>query len=148
MSVWKRIQKEIVDFNKDPPVNCSIEPDNNNLLFCQATILGPSDTPYEGGVFFLSIRYPLDYPFEPPICTFTTRIYHPNIDHCGNISLDILRNNWSPSLNIGKILLSISSLLTDPNPEFFLNFEVARVYNTDRSKFEATAREWTKKYAC
>ena len=108
----KRIQKELVDFNKDPPANCSAGPVNDSDLFhWQATIMGPSDSPYQGGVFFLNIHFPTDYPFKPPKCTFTTRIYHPNINSNGSICLDILKDQWSPALTISKVLLSISSLL-------------------------------------
>ncbi|KAJ3189767.1 Ubiquitin-conjugating enzyme E2 4 [Gaertneriomyces sp. JEL0708] len=121
------------------------------LHFCvvvqQATIMGPSDSPYSGGVFFLSIHFPTDYPFKPPKVNFTTRIYHPNINSNGSICLDILRDQWSPALTISKVLLSICSLLTDPNPDDPLVPEIAHVYKTDRARYEATAREWTRKYA-
>ena len=64
------------------------------------------------------------------------------------IPLDILKDQWSPALTIGKVLLSISSLLTDPNPDDPLVPEIANVYKTNRAQYEATAKEWTKKYAC
>lgn len=60
------------------------------------------DSPYSGGVFFLAIHFPTDYPFKPPKVTFTTRIYHPNINSNGSICLDILRDQWSPALTISK----------------------------------------------
>ena len=85
--------------------------------FSQATILGPTDSPFEGGVFFLNIHFPTDYPFKPPKFAFTTRIYHPNINSNGAICLDILRSQWSPALTVAKVLLSICSLLCDPNPD-------------------------------
>lgn len=68
----------------------------------QATIMGPGDSPYSGGVFFLAIHFPTDYPFKPPKVNFTTRIYHPNINSNGSICLDILRDQWSPALTISK----------------------------------------------
>src|ERR1700733_16283768 len=68
----------------------------------QATIMGPPDSPYTGGVFFLLIHFPIDYPFKPPKVNFTTRIYHPNINSNGSICLDILRDQWSPALTISK----------------------------------------------
>ena len=61
-----------------------------------------SDSPYAGGVFFLSIAFPTDYPFKPPKVSFTTKIYHPNINGNGSICLDILRDQWSPALTISK----------------------------------------------
>lgn len=66
-------------------------------------IMGPQgDSPYSGGVFFLAIHFPTDYPFKPPKVNFTTRIYHPNINSNGSICLDILRDQWSPALTISK----------------------------------------------
>ena len=143
----KRIQKELVDFNKDPPASISAGPVNDDLFHWQATIMGPPDSPYQGGVFFLNVHFPTDYPFKPPKCTFTTKIYHPNINGNGSICLDILKDQWSPALTISKVLLSISSLLTDPNPDDPLVPEIANVYKTDRARYDATAKEWTQKYA-
>ncbi|KAL5362216.1 putative glutaryl-CoA dehydrogenase [Aspergillus floccosus] len=121
----------------DPPSSCSAGPQGDDL----------GDSPYSGGVFFLSIHFPTDYPFKPPKVNFTTRIYHPNINSNGSICLDILRDQWSPALTISKVLLSICSMLTDPNPDDPLVPEIAHVYKTDRPRYEATAREWTRKYA-
>ncbi|XP_078198420.1 ubiquitin-conjugating enzyme E2 D4 isoform X4 [Callithrix jacchus] len=113
----------------------------------QATIMGPNDSPYQGGVFFLTIHFPTDYPFKPPKVAFTTKIYHPNINSNGSICLDILRSQWSPALTVSKVLLSICSLLCDPNPDDPLVPEVAHTYKADREKYNRLAREWTQKYA-
>ena len=148
MSALKRIQKELIDLGKDPPANCSAGPiDEKDQYHWQATIMGPDDSPYAGGVFFLNIHFPTDYPFKPAKINFTTRIYHPNINSNGSICLDILKEQWSPALTISKVLLSISSLLTDPNPDDPLVPEIAQIFKSDRSKYEATAKEWTRKYA-
>lgn len=90
--------------------------------------MGPGDSPFSGGVFFLNITFPTDYPFKPPKVSFLTKIYHPNINSNGSICLDILRDQWSPALTISKVLLSICSMLTDPNPDDPLVPEVAHIY--------------------
>ena len=129
----KRINKELKDIANDPPAQCSAGPVGDDpfhwqvgstprnppdlIKLSQATILGPTDSPFEGGVFFLNIHFPTDYPFKPPKFAFTTRIYHPNINSNGAICLDILRSQWSPALTVAKVLLSICSLLCDPNPD-------------------------------
>ncbi|GAQ04828.1 glutaryl-CoA dehydrogenase, mitochondrial [Aspergillus lentulus] len=128
---------DIDSSSSDPPSSCSAGPVGDDL----------GDSPYSGGVFFLTIHFPTDYPFKPPKVNFTTRIYHPNINSNGSICLDILRDQWSPALTISKVLLSICSMLTDPNPDDPLVPEIAHVYKTDRPRYEATAREWTRKYA-
>ena len=148
MSAIKRIQKELIDLGKDPPDNCSAGPiDEKDQYHWQATIMGPDESPYTGGIFFLNIHFPTDYPFKPPKINFTTRIYHPNINSNGSICLDILKEQWSPALTITKVLLSLSSLLNDANPDDPLVPEIAQIYKNDKPKYEATAREWTRKYA-
>lgn len=147
----KRLQKELKDLQKDPPAQCSAGPVEEaggpNFLKWQAKIMGPSDSPFSGGVFHLEIHFPSDYPFKPPKIRFTTKVYHPNINETGGICLDILKSNWSPALTVSKVLLSICSLLTDPNPDDPLDASVAAVYKSDRDKYNKTAAEWTRKYA-
>ncbi|XP_016812799.1 ubiquitin-conjugating enzyme E2 D4 isoform X2 [Pan paniscus] len=130
----KRIQKELTDLQRDPPAQCSAGPVGDDLFHWQATIMGPNDSPYQGGVFFLTIHFPTDYPFKPPKVAFTTKIYHPNINSNGSICLDILRSQWSPALTVSKVLLSICSLLCDPNPDDPLVPEIAHTYKADREK--------------
>jgi ubiquitin-conjugating enzyme E2 D/E len=185
--------QELVDLGKDPPSNCSAGPVGDDMFHWQATIMGPEDSPYSGGVFFLDIHFPADYPFkvryvdhrflcsfrcrgvilfvtstpvihtffysllfqctrsqqqqQPPKVHFTTRIYHCNINSNGGICLDILKDQWSPALTISKVLLSICSLLTDPNPDDPLVPDIAQLLKTDRARHDSTAREWTSKYA-
>ena len=144
----KRIKKELDDLSQDPPANCSAGPtDDSDLYHWQATIAGPEDSPYSGGLFFQNIHFPLDYPFKPPKVTFQTRVYHCNVNTHGSICLDILKDQWSPALTISKVLLSISSLLTDAEPNDPLVPEIAHLYKTDRTKHDNNARDWTKKYA-
>jgi len=143
----RRIQKEYQDLAKDAPDNCSAGPRGDNMFIWDGTIVGPSDSPYVGGIFNLEIHFPSDYPFKPPKVIFTTKIYHPNINANGGICLDILKDQWSPALTISKTLLSICSLLTDPNPKDPLVPEIADLYIRDRETYNYNARVWTQKYA-
>jgi ubiquitin-conjugating enzyme E2 N len=89
-------------------------------------------TTRSGGKFNLELFLPDDYPMCPPRIRFLTRIYHPNIDRLGRICLDVLKNNWSPALQIRTILLSIQALLGAPNPEDPLNEAVAKQWKVRR----------------
>ncbi len=103
-------------------IYASAGPKGDNIFEWVSTIVGPSESPYAGGIFFLDIHFPQDYPFKPPKVilfnkiVYRTRIYHCNINSSGQICLDILKDNWSPALTISKVLLSICSLMTDANP--------------------------------
>lgn len=113
----------------------------------QCSISGPEDTPYEGGTFKLTLSLPDGYPFNPPKVKFVTKVYHPNIDHDGRICLDFLEDKWSPAYNINSILLSISSILNDPNPYDAYNFEAGQLYLHDRAFYDTMVRVWVNDYA-
>ena len=143
----KRLHKEMQDMINDPPANCSAGIVDQDIFHWKATIIGPEGTPYHGGVFNLSIHFSPEYPFKSPKINFQTKIYHPNINSAGQICLDILKTEWSPALTISKVLLSICSLLNDPNPDDPLVSEIANEYKTNRQKFIENASIWTMNFA-
>ena len=147
MSVNQRIIKETQKLKKDPISGISAEPFSDNPRYFKVIISGPKDSPYEEGKFHLQLYLPEEYPMVPPKCIFMTKIYHPNIDFLGRICLDILKKNWSPALQIRAVLLSIQSLLNEPNTADPLNEKVNDHWLKDRKDAEKTAREWTQKYA-
>ncbi len=147
MSTLKRLQSELKEIVNNPPANCSAGPVGDDMYKWQATLMGPEGTPYHGGIFQLRIDFPTDYPFKPPRVVFDTKIFHCNINSSGGICLDILKDQWSPALTISKVLLSICSLMDEPNPDDPLRPEVAEMYKRNRKKHDTTARSWTEVYA-
>ena len=120
---------------------------DDDMYHWEASIIGPDESPYEGGTFRLDIRIPFDFPLHPPRIKFKTKIYHPNVHLTGAICIDILQSQWNSAWSIEKILLGIISLLTDANPDDPYNARAALYYREDRKKFNEIARQWTKKYA-
>ncbi|KAF7683419.1 Ubiquitin-conjugating enzyme E2 D4 [Astathelohania contejeani] len=146
-NVSGRIMKEIMEMSMDPPSNVSAGPKSEHELnVWSATIMGPDGTPYQGGIFQLEIILPANYPFSAPKISFLTKIFHCNIKG-PHICLDILKNGWSPALTISKVLLSISSLLSDPNPDDPLDREAAELYIHNREEYNRRARDLVKKFA-
>jgi ubiquitin-protein ligase len=98
-----------------PTPGISAFPDDGNMLSWTATITGPTETPYSGLNLKLSFAFPSNYPYAPPTVLFKTPIYHPNVDFSGRICLDILKEKWSAVYNVQSVLLSLQSLLGEPN---------------------------------
>ncbi len=94
----------------------SAGPTAGNLYEWTACIKGPPNTPYEGGKFLLQLKFPASYPFSPPKVTFRTRIYHCNINSQGLVCMSVLRDEWTPALSVATLLVSLSTLLANPNP--------------------------------
>ena len=142
----KRLRKEAKEIEDQSLDGVYISTDMDTGTW-YAKIKGPSDTPYESGEFNLRIDIPDEYPFRPPKIRFMTYIYHPNINGEGEICLDILRSNWAPSLTIQKVILSIMSLMAEPNPLDPLVPAIAHIYDTDLEQYKYNALKYTTKWA-
>jgi len=115
-NVSKRLQKELMEMMMSPSPGVAAFPGSDgNLMNWTATIEGPDGTPYECMTFKLSLKFPSNYPYSPPEVLFTTPMYHPNVDMAGRICLDILKDKWAPVLNVQSVLVSLQSLLGEPN---------------------------------
>ena len=146
----KRIEKELKFFNeKEEDDGFTAGPEDESDLFkWTASYQGPEGSPYEGGTFNLSIEFPKDFPFKAPTVLSTTKVYHPNFKQdTGSICLDILKDQWSPDIKVIDILRAIQNLLINPNCDHPLEKEVAKQCLEDKTTYEATAKEWTEKYA-
>lgn len=144
---YKRIAKEYKELSETPVPNCDAQPVGSDLLKWQGTIMGPKDSPYQGGLFVLQMNFPKDYPFKPPTVKFTTQIYHPNINPSGHFKLDILGDKWRPTVTVSDILRSISSLLVKPNPDYVARADVYNLFLKDGSRYNEMAKGFTAKYA-
>ena len=143
-----RILNELKRLKSSPPENCSAGPVNDtDIDNWNGTIIGPTDSPFEGGIFKVKITFPKEYPYKAPYIKFLTPIYHPNIDKNGMICLDILKGEWSPALSITKVLISLCSLLVDPNPDDPLWGEPANLLRDNPAEYTRVAREWTVEHA-
>ena len=144
----KRITNEWEQLQSNPIPYISAGPKMIfNMTEWIATIIGPESTPYEGGIFNLEIKFPVEYPFKPPKITFITKVYHCNINNSGGICLDLLKDSWSPAINISKLLLCICSLLAEPNPNDPLVPEIAELYKNNRILHDEIAKNHTIEYA-
>eukprot|EP00286_Rhodomonas_abbreviata_P009332 CAMPEP_0181326242 /NCGR_PEP_ID=MMETSP1101-20121128/21380_1 /TAXON_ID=46948 /ORGANISM="Rhodomonas abbreviata, Strain Caron Lab Isolate" /LENGTH=147 /DNA_ID=CAMNT_0023434655 /DNA_START=121 /DNA_END=564 /DNA_ORIENTATION=+ len=143
----RRISKELATIQEHASPHFYAAPVADDLFLWKATLKGPERSPYAGGSFLLNIRLPASYPMLPPKVEFVTKIYHPNVNARGGISLDVLQDRWSPALTIERVLEAIYWLLLDPNPDDPEDAEIGRVCITDPVLFQVTAREWSVKYA-
>lgn len=147
MNAARRILKEQEKMKADAVPGIKAGPQGEDLYHWSAVLAGPEGSPYEGGAFELDVRLPTRYPMEPPKVKFRTPIFHPNVGSGGDICLDILQEQWSPVLSLQKVLLSISSLLTDPNFSDPLDQAAATLYRKSRPEYDARCRDMTRRHA-
>lgn len=144
----RRIYKEYEELQKAGETELGVKMIDDNIYKWHAFIKGPAGTPYEGAIFKFDIGFPNDYPLKPPQLKFTTPVWHPNFDEeSGAICLDILKSEWSPALSVHKVLISVISLLNDPNPLSPLNGLAAQQYMSSRQEFDRVVREWVVKHS-
>lgn len=130
-AVTKRLQKELMELMINTDRNVSAFPEGESLFKWIGTITGPKGTVYEDLTFKLCLEFPHSYPFSAPVVKFVTSIFHPNVDQFGNICLDILKEKWSALYDVRTILLSIQSLLGEPNNDSPMNPHAAVLW-TDK----------------
>ncbi len=152
LETMKYLKKEYDALQKDPilSLGCTVglNPDfKNNIFHWKLSLLGPSDTPYAGGMFFLTVDFPDNYPVGKPEVKFTNKIYHLNVsDYDGHICISTL-NQWKARTPMVDVISAIFALFYDQNPDSPYSGSMAKEYQTNRAEFDRKAREWTKKYA-
>jgi len=128
MNVTKRLQSELMGLMMSGTKDLTAFPDGDNLFKWSASIKGAVGTVYDGLCYKLKIEFSSEYPYKAPSVRFETPCFHPNVDQTGYICLDILKENWSAVYNVQTILLSIQSLLGEPNPDSPLNTQAAALW--------------------
>ncbi|NIG58613.1 ubiquitin-conjugating enzyme E2 C isoform X1 [Pontoporia blainvillei] len=126
--VGKRLQQELMTLMMSGDKGISAFPESDNLFKWVGTIHGAAGTVYEDLRYKLSLEFPSGYPYNAPTVKFLTPCYHPNVDTQGNICLDILKDKWSALYDVRTILLSIQSLLGEPNIDSPLNTHAAELW--------------------
>eukprot|EP00271_Cylindrocystis_brebissonii_P004184 TRINITY_DN1573_c0_g1_i1.p1 TRINITY_DN1573_c0_g1~~TRINITY_DN1573_c0_g1_i1.p1 ORF type:complete len:178 (+),score=19.17 TRINITY_DN1573_c0_g1_i1:94-627(+) len=141
-SVTKRLQSELMALMTCSDPGIAAFPEGDNMFLWAATIHGPSGTVYESLKYKLNIQFPTDYPFKAPTVKFLTFCFHPNVDQYGNICLDILKEKWTSAYDVRTILLSLQSLLGEPNNDSPLNTQAAALWS-NQDEYRATLlKKW------
>ena len=148
----KRLMQEYKELSRSNTPGIVAGPSSDdNILVWDAAILGPTDTYYDGGCFRAELVFPADYPLNPPTMRFVSNIWHPNVYPDGRVCISILHppgndefgyekscERWSPVQSIEKILLSVVSMLAEPNDESPANVDAAKMWRTDKEAFRRT----------
>jgi ubiquitin-conjugating enzyme E2 D/E len=145
--MFKRLTKELKQIQVENNDDLSAFPQDDSLKKWNVYIRGPEETPYAGGVYSCVLDVGNDYPLKPPTLTFKTKIFHPNISESGGVCIDILKSQWSPVLDIRKIMISICSLLSDPNPSSPLNGTAGDLYLRNRPSYDKIASDMRDEFA-
>ena len=129
-----RLTRELSKLKQESVEGIEIN-ETEDIMNWFAIITGPPDTPFEGGKFKLQLKFSGEYPIKPPSVKFVSNIFHPNVYRDGKICVDILQHQWSPAQNIRSILISIRSLLMDPNPSSPANRDAAVLFRDNYNEY-------------
>ncbi|XP_065838189.1 ubiquitin-conjugating enzyme E2 G2-like [Oscarella lobularis] len=155
----KRLMAEYKQLTLNPPEGIIAGPKNEENFFeWEAIIIGPDGTPFDGGAFPVELIFPKDYPLSPPKMRFTCEMFHPNVYPDGRVCISILHapgddplgyerseERWSPVQSVEKILLSVVSMLAEPNPESGADVDASKMWRDNREQFCKIADRLVKK---
>ena len=145
------LKRQLLALTKNPPEGISVGlADDDDMYTWEVMIIGPDGTLYEGGMFRATLEFPKDFPVMPPAMTFRTKMWHPNIYPDGKVCISILHPpgddphnesetadlRWRPVLGVETILVSVISLLSDPNDNSPANIDAAVQWHDDFEGFK------------
>jgi ubiquitin-conjugating enzyme E2 G1 len=144
----KRLQSEFVQLTKDPNYFFSINPSEDNFFKWDIMIIGPPDTPFEGGIIHSVMEFTKEYPNRPPTFQFISKLFHPNVYADGKVCISILHEGvdefnyesvserWNPSHSVNSILMSIISMLSSPNFESPANIDASKMWRDNFNEYK------------
>lgn len=150
------LKRQLKDMTNNPPEGISVGlGDDGNIFKWELMICGPENTLYEGGLFKCDLDFPRDFPNSPPIMTFRSKMWHPNVYEDGKVCISILHppgedehnqqesadERWRPILGVESIVISVISMLSDPNDESPANLDAAVMWRNDRAAFKKKVRQ-------
>jgi ubiquitin-protein ligase len=135
-----RLEKDLQDLKDNPSEYFSAAPSPKNLYLWRGFVRGPVGSPWEGGIFKLTMEFAKDYPYSPPIVKFTTRVFHPNIIAEGTCA-SVLRDEWASSHTIRSILRLMQIMLDEPNAQSAVNEEAAALCIYDPQEYVRRIKE-------
>lgn len=154
------LRRQLAELAKNPIDLVSVGlADDANLYDWEILIMGPDGTLYEGGFFKARLVFPVDFPNMPPTMTFSCDMWHPNVYKDGKVCISILHppgedamnsqesadERWRPILGVEQILISVISMLSDPNDESPANLDAAVQWRNDRQAFKKKVRQIVRK---
>ncbi len=144
----RRLQSEYIQIKKDPNYFYNMIPSESDFKKWNFILIGPPDTFFEGGIFEGYLKFPTEYPSRPPELIFTTELFHPNIYKDGKVCISILHEGvdqygyessverWLPSHGINSIMMSIVSMLGEPNFESPANVDASVMWKDDVNEYK------------
>ena len=150
LQTMKYLKNEYTQLQNDPILSLGATvglPNPSNIFHWNITLVGPQDTPYAGGMFFLTADFPKKKKKTKPEIRFTNKIYHLNVrESDGHICISTL-NQWVPNTPMVSVISAIFALFYEQNPLSPYSVSMAAQYKLRRGEFNKTAAEWTRKYA-
>ncbi len=115
-----RLRKEYAKMIREPVDGIEAVPREENLLEWHYVIIGPRDSPYEGGQYWGRLVFPKEYPYKPPAVYMNTpngRFQINNTRLCMSMS-DFHPETWNPLWSVSSIVSGVRSFLVENEPTY------------------------------
>ena len=148
LNALKTLKRELDNLRNEPIYTCGVTAGaiNGDVFHWQITMIGPKNTPYEGGLFNIIADFPNNYPKKGPQMRFTNKMYHCNVSDQGKICISTL-SEWKEGTTMTEVLPLIFALFFMQNPDSAYDNQKANLFKTNKAQFDQNARDYTKKFA-